>query len=116
MIRFAAACYFGVLRPEIALVLTEASIWGERTGIVVDVNSGADRNHTAGTLHPWDLAVDLDTVGDKPAELALLYAYLVRVLPPPYDVVLEVDHVHVEWDSRRTKPASATGFRQVAPV
>jgi hypothetical protein len=104
MLRFAAGLYCHLFRMEIALVLHHASTWAAVSGVAVDVNSLADKSHSAGSLHYWDLAVDLDTAGDRAAHLAQLHGYLARVLAPSYDVVLEATHVHVEWDAHR-KPA-----------
>ncbi len=55
-------------------------------------------------MHPWDLALDLDTEGDRFSDTEQLYGYLARILSLDYDVLLEKDHVHVEWDTRR-RPA-----------
>jgi hypothetical protein len=115
MIRFGAGVYCHLFRLEIALVLHHASHWAAISGVIVDVNSLADRQHSAGTLHTFDLAVDLDTAGDRREHLVRLHGYLARVLPPEYDVVLEADHVHVEWDARRKPPPMAPGFDPAPP-
>jgi len=107
MLRFTAGVFSHVFRSELAVVLHHASVWSMLAGVHVDVNALDDKQHGAGTLHGFGLAVDLDTAGDRPIDLARLYGYLARVLLPGYDVVLESDHVHVEWDAHR-KPAPLT--------
>lgn len=107
MIRWKADVFSHVFRLETALALHHASVWSEIAGVGVVVNALADSGHSGNSLHAWDLAVDIDTDGDRLSHLAQLHGYLARILPPGYDVVLENDHVHVEWDVKR-KPAPTT--------
>lgn len=85
-------------------VLEYVSVWSLRTRIDVEVNSINDSTHGDGSLHAYDLALDLDTAGDRAEDLKRLFVWLARYLPDEYDVVLEADHIHVELDRRR-KPA-----------
>ena len=101
MLRFKPEVRIGLFDERAGLVLHYASIWSLRAGIDVEVNSANDSTHGATSLHPWDLAWDLDTVGDVPSDLKPLARFLAGHLPPGYDVVLESDHVHVEFDMRR---------------
>ena len=101
MIRFLPAFRVGYWSAQLSTVLEAASRWSVAARIDVEVNHGADGTHGAGSLHPDDLAWDLDTVGDAPADLAALYEYLRVWLPEGFDVVWEGDHVHVEWDVHR---------------
>ena len=50
------------------------------------------------SLHYADLAVDLDTAGDQLGDLVDLDRFLAENLGGGYDVVLEPDHIHVEFD------------------
>ncbi len=94
----------------IARVLHLASVWALVARVGVVVNSMNDRAHGPNSLHGWDLAIDLDTADDRSVDLAQLHGYLARHLPLDYDVVLETDHVHVEWDvKRRTAPTTRAG-------
>ena len=115
MLRFTAGLYCHVFRMEIAIVLHHAAAWSAIAGVPVDVNSLADKVHSEGSLHYWDLAVDLDTAGDRVAHLAQLHGYLARVLPPQYDVIQEPTHVHVEYDTRR-KPARLAPLLAAAEI
>lgn len=99
MLRFEPTVRIGYFGRELADILTHASVWSLRTRIDVVVNSANDLTHGDVTLHTFDLALDLDTAGDQPADLAPLAMYLKRWLSSTYDVVLERDHVHVEWDA-----------------
>ncbi len=93
-------------RLEIALAIHHASAWAIAERGTVYVTSMNDREHGARSLHAFDLAVDLGVAGNLAAPLEQLHGYLARVLPAGFDVVLEADHVHVEWDAHRAlKPA-----------
>jgi len=113
MLRFEPNVRINYLGNDLSLVLHHASVWALLTGIGVVVNSMADGAHNPGSLHPWGLGIDLDTEGDRAADLRQLFGYLARVLPRDYDVVLERDHVHVERDHRRApapiEPTSGSG-------
>ncbi len=112
MVRFSPTFRLGVLHLEIALVLHHASLWSRLAGVDLVVNCGSNGTHTPGTLHPWDLALDLDTDGDRAVDTAQLHGYLARILPRDYDVVLETDHVHVEFDPHRKPTPLTPAFAQ----
>jgi len=103
MLRFKPAVRIGHFNEPLALMLLEACTWSLLTGIDVEINSIRDSapDRASRSLHPFDLAVDFDTVGDQATDLERLADYFRRVLPTPFDIVLEGDHVHVEWDARR---------------
>lgn len=103
------------LKPGITLTVTPqidrmlhvaATVYAEVMGpaFSVVVTSGNDGKHMAGSLHYKDLAIDLRTghAWEKPlmtqAEAQALRDELDRRLGVGYDVVLEKDHVHCEWD------------------
>lgn len=115
MLRFKEGVYSHRFPLEIALVLHHAAVWSTLTGIGAVVNALADSQHQANSLHAWDLAVDLDTDGDRLAQLLQLHGYLARNLSGEYDVVLEDDHVHVEWDARRRPGPVDPGYEHPAP-
>lgn len=103
MLRIKAEVRIRVWRPQLAELFGAATEWSLVNRVDVEVNSVDDPapDRSATTLHGLSLAVDFDTVGDKPAETLALAEYLRRVLPPQYDLVFEGDHVHVEWDAHR---------------
>jgi hypothetical protein len=103
MIRFKVEVRVVHFDPRLALVLEHASVWSLISGIDVDVNSVDDGAgvHKVGSLHGSSLAIDLDTAGDKSTQTRALAEHLRRRLHPQYDVILERDHVHVEWDAHR---------------
>ena len=103
MLRYKPDVRIAVFTPRLGDVFAAACTWSLRSRVDVEINSINDGPgvHLATSLHYFDLAVDLDTVGDRPADLLALAEYLRCTLDPQYDVVFEGDHVHVEWDARR---------------
>ena len=101
MIRFAPTVRVKFFNRQIAEVLELASQWALLALVDVDINSIDDSRHGSATLHGHSLAVDLDPVTDRPDHTRDLALFLMRRLPAPWQVVLEHDHVHVEWDTGR---------------
>ena len=103
MLQFKPEVRVTLLTEQLADVLRLATIWSLRTRVGVEVNSIDDQapGRVHGTLHGYSLAVDLDTVGDKPQETEELADFLARTLDPQWDVLWETNHVHAEWDARR---------------
>lgn len=62
------------------------------------VTSGADGSHEPESLHYKGLAIDLRTRDLTGAESLLLVHALREALDTNYDVVLESDHIHIEFD------------------
>jgi len=82
-------------------LLEAADVWSRKTGVGIDINAIDNGTHGAGSFHGRSLAWDLDTKGDMPGDLVSLAAHLKAELPPPYEIVVEAGHVHVEWDTHR---------------
>lgn len=101
MLRFKPEVRIGYFDHHAGLVFEYASVWSLQTRIDVEVNSAADSTHATGSLHPRDLGWDLDTAGDKPEDLPKLARFLADRLPTGYEIVIEGDHVHVEFDLHR---------------
>ena len=101
MLRFKPEVRIGYFDERAGLVFQHASVWSLRTGVDVEINSANDSTHGAASLHPRDLAWDLDTAGDKPEDLPRLGRFLADRLPAGFEVVIEGDHVHVEFDMHR---------------
>lgn len=85
-----------------AMVVAE-KLWAEY-GEELVITSALDGTHQANSLHYFGLALDFRTryfsddekliIEDELRERLKLYQY--------YDVVLEDDHMHVEWDGPLT--------------
>jgi len=103
VIRFKPEVRIRRFTSQLGEILALASTYSALERIEIEVNSIDDTapNRSPTTLHGYGLAIDLDTANDKPQELEPLAEFLRRTLDPQYDVLLEGNHVHVEWDARR---------------
>jgi len=83
--------------PEILLAVVVAHELFRERGESMTITSCTDGVHKDGSLHYTGCAVDL--------RLPVLHSILVDALRSrlgtDYDVVLEKDHIHVEYDQKR---------------
>lgn len=74
-------------------------VWDQITGGGT-ITSGTDGTHSEKSLHYSGNAIDLRT---RNLNAGMIPAYIVAMkerLGPEFDVVLEEDHVHVEYDPK----------------
>lgn len=116
MLHFKASVAIRVFTPQLAELFAAASLFSLIEGIGVEINSVDDGRHGATTLHGRSLASDLDTDGDRPEHLGLLWRHLAAHLGPGWTVILEGDHVHVEWDTNRRLPKAAAPAPRPGPA
>ena len=94
----------GVQPVMILAAITADSIWkdlGAKDGVVI--TSGIDGKHSSGSLHYKGYALDLRIWNLPNPELAQNAAQALReALGEDFDVVLEKDHIHVEFDPKRS--------------
>lgn len=64
------------------------------------VTSGRDGKHQKGSKHYTDEALDLRRFHLEADELAPIVEALQRTLGKDFDVVIEGDHVHIEYDKK----------------
>lgn len=67
-------------------------------GYVAVITSGIDGKHSTNSLHYSGMAFDFRTRDVKPVDLPHLFATLGQSLGDNFDVVLEKDHIHIEYD------------------
>lgn len=82
-----------IMSTQILLAILEADRILEGTAVVTSVSDG---KHSAGSLHYVGLAFDLRL----PANPAGFVGALKAALGAEYDVVLEHDHIHVEYQPK----------------
>lgn len=88
------------LAPEILLaVIAAEGIWRDYHGEAV-ITSGVDGTHGRGSRHYSGMAVDLRTHNISEGNRTYAAERLREALGAQYDVVLEADHVHVEFDPK----------------
>lgn len=90
------------LQPQIVLgLLALNQIW-ERYGYgPCVVTSGSEGVHKAGSLHYSGRAVDIRTRHVHPDDLTYIISQARNALGMDFDVVLEVDHIHLEYDPKK---------------
>lgn len=101
------------LAPEMTPVIPiVAEVWQERGGPIVTITSGRDGQHMS-DRHPKGLALDfrtrdvaLGSTGDEVLHRARL---ILAQLGAGYDVLIEGDHLHVEFDGNVNR---SVGFLQ----
>lgn len=69
----------------------------KKYGTEVVITSANDGKHKDDSLHYYGMALDLRTFSLNGRE-AFVASELQRLLGDSYDVVLEKDHIHVEFD------------------
>jgi hypothetical protein len=74
-----------------------ARVWSAH-GYQLTVTSGLDSTHSAQSLHYEGLAEDYRTRDVAPSELPKMIAEARAILGADYDVIVESDHLHVEYD------------------
>lgn len=111
MLRFKPEVRVIYFDGRLARVLELATLWSLRVDVEVHASSIDDgvTLHKPGTLHGYSLAVDLSAETTTQVGTQALAEFLRRTLGGHYDVVLEKDHVHVEWDAHRAPLATVAG-------
>jgi hypothetical protein len=89
------------LRPEILFAIATAERVCAEMGVDCVVTACVDGVHKAGSLHYCGLAVDLRSHDSRPGDADKAIARIRQCLGADYDVVLENDHVHVEFDQKQ---------------
>ena len=58
------------------------------------ITSGTDGSHGIGSLHPYGLALDIELPPNPRSAVATIQ----REVGSAYDIILEKDHIHMEYD------------------
>ena len=103
MIRFKRGVKLRGMSPQIGIAINVADgVYGD-LGYETVVTSVCDGKHSPGSLHYVGLAADFRTRHLNHADLHHIKAHgkLRSRLGVEFDVVLERDHIHVEWQPKR---------------
>lgn len=89
------------IRPETAVALQIIEGAYRDAGYPLTLTAAIDGKHMAGSLHYAGCAVDLRTRDIPPDKLAPLRQAIQDRLGQDFDVVLEGDHFHVEYQPKQ---------------
>lgn len=82
------------------LCATSESVF-KRYGVIPTITSANDGKHMVGSYHYKNLAWDLRIWGlPDPQQVAAELSALLNIKDCCYDVILEGDHIHVEYDPK----------------
>lgn len=90
------------IRPEIllALIIAERIFHTEVPAVEMVVTDITGDNHGRASLHYVGLAVDLRIRGISKETILIIVERLQAALGENYDVVLESDHIHIEFQPK----------------
>jgi hypothetical protein len=89
------------LKPQMAIAYTIATwVYSTKTGQRCVITSGGDGKHGPNSLHYKGKALDLRTNNLRPEQVHPVYITLKECLGAQFDVKLESDHIHVEFDPK----------------
>lgn len=88
------------LQPQIVLGLIAIHSLFQRYGYACTITSICDGVHRPNSLHGVGAAVDLRIRAIGSANVERLVSDIRQALGSDFDVVLEVDHIHVEYDPK----------------
>ena len=88
------------MRPELLLALVIAEPLFVDKGVDLVVTSVIDGKHSVGSLHYTGAAVDLRTRDLTDEQKEEIKIQLAHVLGADYDVVLESNHFHIEFQPK----------------
>ena len=96
------------LQPQMVLAYVIAcTIWQERAGVPCVITSASDSVHGPNSLHYKGMALDLRTNSLRSEQVGPIHTALVAALGPQFDVVLEPDHIHCEYDPKELPKSHA---------
>lgn len=83
--------------PRLLVLCAAAANTAAALGVDVTITAGTDGCHMTGSKHYTGEALDIRLLGEHTEEFK---AALAERLGTAYQVVLEKDHIHVEYDPR----------------
>lgn len=91
------------LAPQMVIAVMAADALYERYGVDCVITSGNDGKHSVKSKHYAGCALDFRTrdLQDPIFHGKEIADELRAALGQDYDVILETDHIHVEWEPRR---------------
>lgn len=89
------------ITPQMAIAYTIASaLYQRHCNVPCVITSASDGKHGPNSLHYKGRALDLRTYNLPTASVSLVVQSLKDALGSQFDVVLESDHIHIEFDPK----------------
>ena len=91
---------FRGIQPQLVLAALRVEEICKTYGVACWITSGSDGRHKAASLHPKGLALDFRTRDLMEDDKNGFFHDVKDALGIEFDVVLELDHLHVEYDPK----------------
>ena len=95
------------LQPQMALAYTIAAACYAKHGHTCVITSASDSKHGPNSLHYCGKALDIRTRDLQGLVKVTLRDEIADALGPQFDVVLESDHIHMEFDPKEERRGDA---------
>lgn len=86
--------------PQLLVIAAALANLAEENGLLLVITSGTDGTHMVGSKHYKGEALDIRISNLTNEEISLVKIGLLTKLGVKYDVILEKDHIHVEYDPK----------------
>lgn len=90
------------MRPEILLAVVAAERVYAQSGHDFTITACVDGKHMAGSFHYAGAAIDVRTRDLAADEVQKIIAKMKECLGGDFDVLLEVDHIHIEFQPKQS--------------
>ena len=90
-----------LIAMEVAADIYEIAV--QKTLVITSVN---DSDHMVSSLHYKGLAFDCRTRDLTPMQISVIVRMLKEALTSEFDIVLESDHIHIEYDPKHEVKAA----------
>lgn len=103
MIYFKEGVLIDNIRPEMVIGMVVAHASYQEHGLDLWITSANDRTHSETSLHYAGQALDYRTrhVPGEASKIAIA-GHINEALPDDFDCVVESDHLHHEWQPKRS--------------
>lgn len=88
------------VNPKNLTIMAAVANVAQLDELSLTVTSGTDGKHMKGSKHYVGDALDIRTRGLDQAQVMLVATHISERLGNGYDVVVEKDHIHVEYDPK----------------
>jgi hypothetical protein len=88
------------VKPEIVVAMMVADGVYRSLGYELTITSAVEGKHSRGSIHYQGMAFDCRITNLSPAAPAIVREAIQKALGGDFDVVLESDHIHIEYEPK----------------